>query len=81
MLLLSVMVGWLLAFVTDAGVISLGETQGFAFSWIPVYAAFFLATILFGVIRKLIESIKVIYFTVFYAIHQTAREDCRKLTG
>lgn len=66
LLILSIMVGWLLAFVTDAGVMSFGETQGFAFSWIPVYAAFFLATILFGVIRKFIESIKVIYFTVFY---------------
>jgi ABC-type multidrug transport system fused ATPase/permease subunit len=64
--LLSLVAGWLLAFVTSAGVVSFGSGAGFAFSWIPVYITIFIIAIVLGLIGKLVESIKVIYFTVFY---------------
>ncbi len=63
--LISVAIGWLLTFVTDAGAVSL-FSGAFTISWIPTYITLFLAVLVFGITGKLVESIKVIYFTVFY---------------
>ncbi len=40
--------------------------SGFSFSWIPVIIAFYLVFIIATIIRKIVESTKVIYFTIFY---------------
>jgi hypothetical protein len=63
--LLSVALGWLLTFVTDAGLVTFGSS-GFGISWIPVYAISFFMALVLGVTGKLLESLKAIYFTVFY---------------
>ena len=65
LVLLSLAAGWLLSFVTDAGAISL-FSGALSISWIPTYITLFLVTLVFGIAGKLVESIKVIYFTVFY---------------
>jgi len=39
---------------------------GFSFSWIPVFIAFYIVFIIGAIIRKIVESTKVIYFTIFY---------------
>ena len=65
LVLLSVAAGWLLAFVTDAGAVSL-FSGAVTISWIPTYITLFLAVLVSGIAGKLVESIKVIYFTVFY---------------
>ena len=72
--LLSIVAGWLLAFVTDAGVITVSIGPGFAVSWIPIYTVLSLVVLSTGILAKLTESIKVIYFTVFYTV-------VRKLDG
>jgi len=64
--LLSVAAGWLLTFVSDAGAINLFANEGLSISWIPTYITLFLMALVFGIVGKLVESIKIIYFTVFY---------------
>ncbi|OPL18431.1 MAG: hypothetical protein AVO35_13360 [Candidatus Aegiribacteria sp. MLS_C] len=65
LVLLSIAAGWLLSFVTGAGAVSL-FSGAFTISWIPTYITLFFVVLVFGIAGKLVESIKVIYFTVFY---------------
>jgi len=62
-LLLSVGIGYLVAMFTQVTVITIST---FAFSWIPVFMMLFLVSIIGGAYKKIVESIKVIYFTIFY---------------
>ena len=64
--LISIGIGWLLALVTDVGIIHLFGNANFAISWIPGFIIIFIGSIASGIIKKLVESIKAIYFTVFY---------------
>jgi hypothetical protein len=40
--------------------------SGFSFSWVPVFVGLFLVAIVGGIFKKIVESTKVIYFTIFY---------------
>ncbi|OQX71136.1 hypothetical protein B6D52_02470 [Candidatus Parcubacteria bacterium 4484_255] len=62
-LLISVGIGYLISMFTEATVITIGS---FSFSWVPVFIMLFLVSIIAGVYKKILESIKVIYFTIFY---------------
>lgn len=63
MLVLSVLLGWALAGVMPGTVFTIA---GFSFSWVPVLIALYVSFIIGGVLQKFVESIKVIYFTIFY---------------
>jgi hypothetical protein len=62
-LLVSVGIGYLIGLYTDITVISLGS---FYFSWVPPLFLLFLVFLIGGIYKKIVESIKVIYFTIFY---------------
>ena len=62
-LLVGVGIGWVVAQFELSTAISLG---GFAFSWVPVFIAFYFVVVIGTVIRKMVDSTKVIYFTIFY---------------
>ena len=62
-LLSSVGVGYLIANFTELTVITISN---FSFSWVPVFIMLFIVSIVGGIYKKLVESIKVIYFTIFY---------------
>lgn len=55
--------GILLASIMSNTVLTIG---GFSFSWIPIFIAVYVVFVIGAVIRKIIESTKVIYFTIFY---------------
>ena len=40
--------------------------RGFSFSWVPVFIAFYIMCVIGAIIRIIVESTKVIYFTIFY---------------
>jgi len=40
--------------------------SGFSFSWVPVLIVFYIVFVIGAIIRKIVESTKVIYFTIFY---------------
>ncbi len=63
LLAISVGIGYLIAMSAEATVVTV---SGFSFSWVPVLIMIYLIAILGGIIKKIIESIKVIYFTIFY---------------
>lgn len=63
----SVGVGYLLALVTDATVVTF---QGFSASWVPPFVALYFVFLAGGVVGKLVEGIKTIYFTIFYTAIQ-----------
>lgn len=56
-------IGYLLVSVSPNTVWTI---SGFSFSWIPVFVALYVMFVIGAVIRKMVESIKVIYFTIFY---------------
>jgi len=62
-LLISVGIGYLIAMFTGTTVITISS---FSFSWVPVFIMLFLVSIIGGIYKKVVESIKVIYFTIFY---------------
>jgi len=62
-LLISIGIGYLISRFTEATVITIGN---FPFSWVPVFIMLFLVSIIGGIYKKIVESIKVIYFTIFY---------------
>ena len=62
-IILSLGIGYLIALISEVAVI---EFFGFAFSWIPLIITLFLIIIISGIYTKIVESIKVIYFTIFY---------------
>lgn len=77
-LALSVVIGFLLAMATDVTVITLG---GFSFSWLPILIVMYLVVVFGCVIGKLVDSTKVIYFTIFYTSIMRPKEiipDLRK---
>jgi len=63
MLALSVGLGYLIGLYTQATVVTLGT---FSFSWAPILALLFITSLVGGVFKKIVQSIKVIYFTIFY---------------
>lgn len=62
-LLISVGIGYLIALFTEVTVITISS---FSFSWVPVFVMLFLVSIIGGIYKRIVESIKVIYFTIFY---------------
>jgi hypothetical protein len=62
-LVISVGVGYLIGLFTGVTVISIA---GFSFSWVPIFVTLFLVFIIGGIYKIIVESIKVIYFTIFY---------------
>lgn len=56
-------IGHLVSMFTDFAVVTLFN---FSFSWVPIVLIFFIFSIVKIIYRKIIESIKVIYFTIFY---------------
>ncbi len=62
-LLISVWIGYLISIFTEETVITINS---FSFSWVPVFIILFLISIIGSAYNKIIESIKVIYFTIFY---------------
>lgn len=56
-------IGYLLVSVLPNTIWTIG---GFSFSWVPVFIALYIVFIVGAVIRKIVESTKVIYFTIFY---------------
>ncbi len=62
-LLISVGIGYLVAMFTEVTIITFAS---FSFSWVPVFMMLFLVSIIGGIYKKIVESIKVIYFTIFY---------------
>ena len=76
-LLISVGIGYLVGLFTQATVITIGS---FSFSWVPIFIMLFIVSIIGGIYGKIVESIKVIYFTIFYTSimrPNNIREDMR----
>jgi len=67
-IVLSIGVGYLMSLFTDFTVISLNLSGGgvFSFSWVPIVAILYIVSIASAIIGRLVESVKVIYFTIFY---------------
>lgn len=63
-LAIGVGIGYLLAPSMPGAILTIGT---FSFAWIPPFLALYLVVILGAVVGKIVESIKVIYFTIFYA--------------
>lgn len=61
---LSVGVGYLLTSVIPSTV---WTVEGFSFSWVPLFVGLFMVSIIASIVSKLVESTKVIYFTIFYS--------------
>ena len=64
--IVSIGVGWLIALVSDVGQMNFFGNPNFVISWIPGYIILLLGAIASGIMKKIVESIKAIYFTVFY---------------
>lgn len=62
-LIIGVGIGYLLATILTDTVLTIA---GFSFSWIPVFIALYIVSVIGVIITKIVESIKVIYFTIFY---------------
>ncbi|MBD3249098.1 hypothetical protein GF336_03570 [Candidatus Woesearchaeota archaeon] len=62
-LLLSVLAGYLISLFTEFTIITI---FGFSFSWIPIVAMMYIILLFGSILGKIVESIKVIYFTIFY---------------
>lgn len=62
-LAVSIGIGYIIAMFTDTAVITLGS---FSFSWIPVLLMMYIVIVIGKSIGKIVQSIKVIYFTIFY---------------
>ena len=62
-LALSVGIGHILASAMKSTVLTLA---GFSFSWLPILITMYIVFVISGIYKKIIESIKVIYFTIFY---------------
>jgi len=63
MFAISVGLGYLLAMFTEATNVVIYDIS---FSWAPVLLGFYLMFVFGGVVKKAVESVKVIYFTIFY---------------
>ncbi len=62
-LAISVGIGYLVSLVTESTVITLAN---FSFSWVPVLIMMYIVFVISGIFKKIVESVKVIYFTIFY---------------
>ncbi|MDO8741506.1 MAG: hypothetical protein Q7J54_08150 [Candidatus Woesearchaeota archaeon] len=62
-LAISVGIGYLISLVTQNTAITI---SGFSFSWVPILIMMYIIFIIGGILGKFVESIKVIYFTIFY---------------
>jgi hypothetical protein len=62
-ILIGIGIGYLISLTTTTTVITL---SGFSFSWVPVLVMLYIIFIFGGIFGKFVESIKVIYFTIFY---------------
>jgi hypothetical protein len=78
-LLISVGIGYLIGLFTTVTVVTIG---GLTISWLPIVIGLYCISIIGTVYKKIVESVKVIYFTIFYtsitrpmAIVPTMREE------
>ncbi len=55
--------------------------SGFSFSWVPVFIAFYLVFVIGAIIRKIVESTKVIYFTIFYTAIRAPTKITKDMRG
>ncbi len=60
---LSLGVGYLIGLFTEVTVVTVNS---FSFSWVPPFVLLLGISVVGGIYKKIIESIKVIYFTIFY---------------
>jgi len=63
LLALSFGIGYLISLSTDITILTINN---FSFSWVPIIVTLYLVFIIGGILKILVESIKVIYFTIFY---------------
>jgi len=61
--LISIGIGYMLVSTFPTTVLTF---FGFSFSWIPVYITLYVIFLIGSLLQKIIESTKVIYFTIFY---------------
>lgn len=67
LLAISVGIGYLIAMSTEATTITINVFSfSLVVSWVPVLIMIYIISIFGGIIKKIVESIKVIYFTIFY---------------
>ena len=62
-LLISVGIGYFIALFTQATSVTIG---GFSFSWVPLFIMLFIVSIITAIYKRIVESIKIVYFTIFY---------------
>ena len=62
-LAISIGIGYLVSPAIESTVITIAN---FSFSWVPVLIMMYFVFIISGILKKIVESIKVIYFTIFY---------------
>ncbi|MBT6520417.1 hypothetical protein HOK51_11345 [Candidatus Woesearchaeota archaeon] len=62
-LAISVGIGWIMASLSSVAVVTIGS---FSFSWIPVFVMFYIVLMIGAGFGIFVESIKIIYFTIFY---------------
>ena len=62
-LIISVGVGYLVALAINVTIVTIA---GFSFSWVPVVIMLYIIVLIGGIYKRIVESIKVIYFTIFY---------------
>ena len=79
MMIFSAFIGWILAQFMEATVLTIA---GFSFSWVPVIIMLFIVSVIGGAFKKLVQAIKIIYFSIFYTtimqpmnIHESLREE------
>jgi len=72
-LVASVGLGYLMA---EFGILSstVFTIDTFSFSWVPILAMMYVVMIIGGVYKKVVESVKIIYFTIFYTAIQRPKE-------
>lgn len=78
MILLSVGIGYVVALFTEVTVYMIG---GISFSWVPIFVTAFIVSLIGSVYVKIVESIKVIYFTIFYTSIMRPQEISGDLKG
>ncbi len=63
LILISVGIGSLMTTIAPTTVFTVAE---FSFSWIPVFTFLYLGCVFGGILKAFVQSVKVIYFTIFY---------------
>lgn len=63
LIIISAGIGYLMAPIVPNTVFTLAEVS---FSWIPIFVALYLGFVFGGILKAFVQSVKIIYFTIFY---------------